>query len=253
MDFVKTREQQEKFWNNKAKTFPRYEEKEDNYEAGMLNRAREHGVVFKDADILDVGCGSGMYTIRLGKDAKHVTATDISSEMLRILKEDASAQGINNIDTFLGDWLEFKPDKKYDVVFCSMTPAVQSEEGRAKVMEHAGGWVVYMGFADRTEMNMTAGLYRHYGITPKKFHDAPGMRAYLEERGIKYTTSLVSGEWAVPRTYEEAAASCRDMLSLYNIEPDEEILAENIKPAMDETGKYIERTAYSIEMIVWHV
>ncbi len=253
MDFVKTREQQETFWNNKAQTFPRYEEKEDNYEAGMLDIARKHGVVFKDADILDIGCGSGMYTIRLAKEAKHVTATDISKEMLRILKEDSSKLGLENIDTYLGDWMEFESDKKFDVIFCSMTPAVQSEEARTKVMEHAKGWVVYMGFAGRMDSNMVAGLYKHYGITPKKFHDAPVMREWLEKRGIDYKSYPVDGEWVVPRTYDEAVSNCRDMLFMYDIKPDDEILAANIKPCQDtESGKYIERTRYSIEMIIWH-
>ncbi|WP_265823550.1 class I SAM-dependent methyltransferase [Geovibrio ferrireducens] len=253
MDTVAARAQQEKFWNNKAKNFPRYEAGEDNYESRMLNIARSHGVVFKDADILDVGCGSGMYTIRLAKEAKHVTAADISSEMLRILKDDAEAQGINNIVTYLGDWLEFKSDRKFDVVFCSMTPAVQSEEGRLKVLEHAKGWVVYMGFAGRMESCMLSGLYEHYGIIPKKFNDAPAMREWLQNRRAEYTAYPVEGEWIVPRTYEEAASNCRDMLSIYGVTPEDDLLEKHIRPHLDESGKYIERTSYSIEMIIWHV
>ena len=55
------------FWDRKARTFPRFSEGEDNYEAGILRRVREHGVDFRDATVLDVGCGSGMYTIRLAR------------------------------------------------------------------------------------------------------------------------------------------------------------------------------------------
>ena len=81
--------QKKEFWDRKARTFPRFAEGEDTYEAGILNKVRSHGVDFNGSTVLDVGCGSGMYTIRLAREAARVTALDISDEMLNILRKDA--------------------------------------------------------------------------------------------------------------------------------------------------------------------
>ncbi len=251
MDSGKTKEQQEKFWNSRAETFPRYEEGEDSYEAGMLKAARSLGVVFKGAEVLAVGCGSGMYTIRLAKEAKRVTAVDISGEMLRILREDAAAQGLTNIDTYHCDWPEFKSDRKFDVVFCSMTPAVQSDEGREKLLRHAEGWVVYMGFADRIDKGMTAKLYEHYGIKPKQFHDALLMREWLESKGLSFSSYSAKGEWVIPRTRDEAVSICCGILKMHNLEPDADVMDMCLRESLDENGRYTERTEYDIEMIVF--
>ena len=76
MGILRPQKNQKDFWNKRAKTFPRYSPDEDSYEAGMLQMARENGVVFKDKTILDVGCGCGMYTIRLAMEGRQVTALD---------------------------------------------------------------------------------------------------------------------------------------------------------------------------------
>ena len=91
------------FWNCRAASFPRYEAGDDNYEARMLRLARENGVDFCGKTVLDVGSGSGMYTIRLAQEAASVTAVDISDEMLRILMQDAAAQGLDNIRPVVSD------------------------------------------------------------------------------------------------------------------------------------------------------
>lgn len=85
----------------------------------MLRLARENGVDFCGKTVLDVGCGSGMYTIRLAQQAAMVTALDISEEMLRILMQDAAAQGLANIRPVLSDWQHFAPAERFQIVFAS--------------------------------------------------------------------------------------------------------------------------------------
>ena len=118
------------FWNNRAASFPRFEAGDDTYEARMLRLARENGVDFCGKTVLDVGCGSGMYTIRLAQQAASVTALDISDEMLRILMQDAAAQGLANIRPVCSDWEHFAPAERFQIVFASMTPALTDDAAR---------------------------------------------------------------------------------------------------------------------------
>lgn len=239
------------FWDAKARTFPRFEEGDANYEAGMLRLAGEQGVDFRGRHILDVGCGSGMYTIRLARQAARVTALDFSAEMLRILRQDAAAQGLANIDYVQSGWMDFLPGRTWDIVFASMTPAVHDDASRRKLLEVAHGWIVYMGWAQRMVSDVMAGLLRAYGLEPKMFNSAVRMREWLVAEGIAHTALPVAGQWNVPWRREELAESCAVSLAAYGVEADKGLIAAHIEAFRDTHGLYRERTDYVIEMILW--
>lgn len=239
------------FWNAKARTFPRFEEGDSTYEARMLRLARDSGVIFQGKHILDVGCGSGMYTIRLAREAASVLATDISDEMLRILHEDASTQNISNITCMNCSWDEFSSPDSFDVVFASMTPAIETDASADKLMDFAKDWVVFMGFADSMRSDVLAGLFTHYALTPRVFNNAQTMRSWLERRGFAYKALPVADQWVVPHSRDKLMDSCLTTLRSYDVQPDEELVSTHIEAFRNEHGEYIERTDYAVEMIIW--
>ncbi len=239
------------FWNAKAHTFPRFSEGEDTYEAGMLRTARENGVTFAGKRILDVGCGSGMYTLRLAMEAQHVTAVDISSEMLRILEEDAQARGVSNISTVQSGWDDFQTEEQFEVVFASMTPAIHDDASRDKLLRCISGWGIYMGFSDVIVSNVMADLFTRHDITPRIFNNVRHMREWLARKGIAYTAIPVTGEWVVPKSWDAIVHSTTITLQNYGVEPDDAELARHLETFRDEAGTYTERTPYSLEMILW--
>ncbi|WP_316896902.1 class I SAM-dependent methyltransferase [Pseudodesulfovibrio indicus] len=239
------------FWNAKARSFPRFEEGEDNYEAGVLRKIRGHGVDFRGASVLDVGCGSGMYTLRLAREAARVTALDISEGMLDVLREDAESMGLTNIECVRSDWMDWAGDGTYDVVFCSMTPAIQSEESRLKLLAHAGRWTVFMGFAGVMESDVMNGLYAHYGVTPRIYVNGPEMREWLESRSIPYSRYPVNGTWVVPKSLDGLADSAATFLSQYGVTPDPDLLRNYLAAFEEEPGKFVERTRYEIDLLIW--
>lgn len=241
------------FWNSRAGTFPRYEAGEHNYEANMLRLAREHGVDFRGKSVLDVGCGSGMYTLRLAMEAASVTAVDVSDEMLRILMRDAAAMGITNIRPVCSDWGRFTSDERFEIIFASMTPALGDDAAREKLLRHAGGQVIFIGFTRRNPSDVMEGLYARYGVTQPAFADAPQMRAWLEGRDIPYTALPVEGQWVVPQTREHLLEACAAMLRGHGAEPDMKQLADHIEAFRAEDGRYVEHTHYSIQMLLWRM
>lgn len=50
------------------------------------------------ATILELGCGTGSTAIALAPYAGHILATDVSTRMIAIAREKASAAGISNVD-----------------------------------------------------------------------------------------------------------------------------------------------------------
>lgn len=76
----------------------------------------------RNYSILDIGCGSGIMAIPLAGMVKKITALDISSGMLDILKERTEIKRINNIRILNRDWTEVIPEKDlplHDIVLAS--------------------------------------------------------------------------------------------------------------------------------------
>ena len=64
---------------------------------------------------LEIGCGTGMFTRVLARQANHVTATDLSGEMIRVARQ--LSAGYPNIDYSVGDVLELDlPVSQFDCI-----------------------------------------------------------------------------------------------------------------------------------------
>lgn len=72
--------------------------------------------------VLDVGCGPGLLAIPMAKKCKHLTGLDISSQMLKYLKENADQKNVTNIEyiNHAFETAEISKDvKQHDIVVAS--------------------------------------------------------------------------------------------------------------------------------------
>ncbi|MBN1872593.1 MAG: class I SAM-dependent methyltransferase [Anaerolineae bacterium] len=68
--------------------------------------------------VLDIGAGTGAWTVFLAQYAHHVTAVDPSPAMLDVLRENVTAAGLTNVTVIEGSWPETEVSQ-HDVVLCS--------------------------------------------------------------------------------------------------------------------------------------
>lgn len=72
---------------------------------------------YANGEVLDCFCNSGGFSLNAATMTKKVTACDISELALKNVRDNASLNGINNIDTLCGDVFEilraFRKEKKY--------------------------------------------------------------------------------------------------------------------------------------------
>lgn len=234
-------------WNIKAKTYPRYEPGDNNYEAGILRRIKENGADFTGKRVLDIGSGSGMYTIRIAQTAAEVTALDISDEMLRLLAEDAAGLGINNIATVNKDWLEYEADKPFDMVFASMTPALFPEKAKEKLLTFETEKTVYIAYNGNRRSNITAPLSRRQDTRPF-LKEALVMEAFLDKKGRSYKEIPVTGSWEQKLTRQEIDEILNGIKREYGV---------NVPPDYREkfydkkTGKYKQTMEYAIKILIF--
>ena len=103
-------------WDKIAPKFSEWTKKDD-YPQKLLKRIK----IEKNDTVLDIGCGNGVITIPLAKKAKNVTAMDVSTKMLDLLKENGAKEGQNNIH-YINQRIEYLAPgeiKPHDVVVAS--------------------------------------------------------------------------------------------------------------------------------------
>jgi release factor glutamine methyltransferase len=66
--------------------------------------------------VLDMGTGSGVLAIEAAKKASVVFAADISKEAIKIARENAELNGINNIEFIQSDLFSSLPHIKFDII-----------------------------------------------------------------------------------------------------------------------------------------
>ncbi|UCG62455.1 MAG: class I SAM-dependent methyltransferase [Candidatus Zixiibacteriota bacterium] len=74
--------------------------------------------------ICDFGCGPGLYTTPFAEAGADVTGIDFSERSIRHARETAGDRGLT-IDYVLQNYLEYKSDKKFDLIsliFCDFCP-----------------------------------------------------------------------------------------------------------------------------------
>lgn len=97
--------------------------------------------------VLDVGCGAGRYAIALAGKGAEVWATDFSVEMIEAARKCSAAHGQETIIFSQDDWanLDLKAkewENKFDLVLCSMTPAIRDEQTIRKAISASKKWLV---------------------------------------------------------------------------------------------------------------
>jgi demethylmenaquinone methyltransferase/2-methoxy-6-polyprenyl-1,4-benzoquinol methylase len=67
-----------------------------------------------DGDVLELGCGTGMWTVELARYASSITALDGAPEMLALARERLAG---TPVDFILADLFQWHPTPDFDVVF----------------------------------------------------------------------------------------------------------------------------------------
>jgi 2-polyprenyl-3-methyl-5-hydroxy-6-metoxy-1,4-benzoquinol methylase len=123
---------------------------------GAAIRAREEEAVFRFLEvvmepyhsILEVGCGTGNYTVPVARRCAKMVAIDASPEMLQYLRERLLREGLANVETRLGQLPDgLKTPKKFDgTLAVGVLNYVEDLEEALRSLTSAlrpGGWTIF--------------------------------------------------------------------------------------------------------------
>lgn len=115
-------------------------------------------------DVLDIGCGTGIYSLALSGKVRSVTGVDISPAMIGAAVRKAESLGIGNAEFRTVDWSSADTRRmgKYGITIAHMTPAICSAETFAKMLAVSRGTCFLAGYVSR-ENPIWDGIYRIVG------------------------------------------------------------------------------------------
>lgn len=103
------------FWDKAARKYAKSPIADMDAYTYTLGRTRSY---LKPSDtVLELGCGTGSTALLLAENVAHITASDLSANMIKVGTEKAAAQGISNVSFVQSDVTGAAlGDTSYDVV-----------------------------------------------------------------------------------------------------------------------------------------
>ncbi|RKD33790.1 class I SAM-dependent methyltransferase [Thermohalobacter berrensis] len=146
----------EKFWNSRADEFNKKISKRQEKDKDPIKFLIENNMLKRDYKVLDIGSGPGRYSIRFAKECKKVVAIDISEKMLEKAIDNAKKEKLDNIQFKKVFWEDLNLEendwnKKFDLVFASMCPGINSYETLLKMVDASRNYCFLSGFAHRND------------------------------------------------------------------------------------------------------
>lgn len=152
IDKKKTLDEMEAFWNDRAKGF--YETQKnspDNIGEIITQFLVDEEILALHSSVIDIGSGSGRYTIPLAKIAQEVTALDLSESMLQFLQQEVESLGIDNVKTVHAPWGKEASKNKYSVAFSAMCSGIKSIKALEAMSEAATEYGVIVRYIKKSD------------------------------------------------------------------------------------------------------
>jgi SAM-dependent methyltransferase len=247
------------FWDEMAAKYPLpFDKKSLADTSRIIELVVGRGVKIDGACILDIGCGTGVYSLPLARRADRVVGLDSSENMLARFEKVKRDNNIDNASTVCANWtdadiadLGFK--KCFDIVWASMTPAVRDDNDLLRMMRCAKQWCVYIGWGGKRRNPLLEEVFAAHGLVFGPPPGAGAVQAILKRQGIETQMNLVETVWEWQGTIAEACSHAAGFVEVMdNIAPDKKRIQEIIIRFSD--GEEVRhQTEVEMGVITWRI
>lgn len=210
-------------WDEKAKNYARYSDALTPVMEDFFEFIKSSGLDFENKRVLDVGGGTGVWSLHLAKLAKEVLVIDASAKMLEYLEEDRIRLGLKNIKSLQVGFNDFKKDKDFDIVFLSMCPVLNLPVDFEHFLNLAKRRV-YINFASLRVSDFLNPIFEHFNSVPKDF-GKDDLEWYLDKLGLPYVKKVYKEKRVIKRSFEQALETAKWHLKINEASFDENELA----------------------------
>ena len=209
---------------------------------------------------LDVGCGSGIYSMALAPLVGKAVGVDISPRMIQFARARSEGLHLENTDFQCMSWPEADIDAlgfrgAFDIVFAHMTPAVCDYETFDKFNSCSRNLCLVEKPTRRRDLVQDAVL-RLVGLEPKGGQSGDILQSftYLWCKGFRPQFYYEDDVWDSKRTVADTAAWCTDRARLQkDLSPAEEAVIYAYVESLAENGLVREVTTTTRVTMIWRV
>lgn len=160
-----------------------------NYPGSMLERILPY--LSKEKDVLDIGSGTGLISLKIAPFVKTITALDICQKQLNTLITDARNAGIKNLNVIHADFLKQRDLnlRKYDVTILAyilFMEDLKSFLNWAKEITKETMFIVHMAWHDLLD------------VSEKPKNTSSQLFQVLNELKLKYDSKIYIRKFSVP-------------------------------------------------------
>jgi SAM-dependent methyltransferase len=251
------------FWNRMAARFERWSRQDRNRRRvhRVMSWLGRHGVLQRGMAVLDIGAGTGAFTVAFLRRGARVTALEPAPAMLGLLREKVRGQGRAEVGFLEQAWEKVDPAAEglagqYDLVFASLTPGVRDVATLEKMMACSRRWCFLCDFAGWRSTPGREDLWRliFHEEMPVPGHDIIYPLNYLYASGYRLSFQTGEEDWSEEIPAEEAIAGLEDFFRVYTeITPE---VSQTIRQYVAERsagGVYREEYRVRLGMILWEV
>ncbi|MDD4498399.1 MAG: class I SAM-dependent methyltransferase [Methanosarcinaceae archaeon] len=201
------------FWNKRSENYSKNIDKDKGRKKieEILDFLEESGFNPEGSKVLDIGCGPGTLTLPLSRLGAKVTSFDISSGMLKKLKETVKKEALP-VEVIEGSWWTADIDElgfrnEYDLVIASMTPGIRDVENFDRMMACSKNLCYYSNFLrreeDRAYRELRSLIPGENSVNNMNGMVYPFMYLYLS--GYRPSVRINHSEWKEETAWKEAA------------------------------------------------
>ena len=251
-----------KFWDDMAPEYGKMtSERSGDRVQRVIELLERDNILTPDARVLDVGCGPGNYALPVARRCTHVTALDSSSGMCDILEKEAENKNQENIKVICNPWgdidLEKESlDKRFDLVFASMTPAVGDYDSLNKMIRASDRYCCLITTTGKGFGNSRYDIWRKVFQEENTTHQSGFIFIFnlLFSLGYRPVVQYLNFVWDREDPEEKVVKRLLRSLWLYTeITPDITELVTHYVKERSEGGIFREKADTCLGMMVWDV
>ena len=246
------------FWERMAQNYPLpFDDKVINGTRQVIALVKDKGVEFSNTRILDIGCGTGIYTLPLAGEAAMLTGIDDSRTMIERMETAMTSENIDNVHPIKASWkniditdLEF--EKAFDIVWTSMTPAVQTARDFEQMERCARKWCVYIGWGRKRKNALMEEIFQMHGL---KNGPPPGVGQagkILADWGRTPSLDYFETSWSWTGTVEDALENMVCFVEMQGKEADRDRIRQ-VLDHHEQDGLVHHTTEVEEGVMVWQV
>lgn len=242
------------YWDRRAQWFHR-STRESTIDDPLFLKVRSE--VTPQMSALDVGAGTGRYTLALAARARQVIAVEPNAAMLDFLRNDAREHGATNISYVQATWQDAPGDLHADIVICShvLYPIMDIVPFLTK-LQAATRRTCYISMRATPFDAITAPLWRHFHrdercFPPSYIHALD----ILYELGIYANVEVVNAPPSLQFHYSSLDAAVEGLLEQL-ILPDDAQTRNELRRLLEQwlverDGVLVAPTEKMVSAIIW--